>query len=898
MPCDRQYRKGQWRLVPPSPLGALPLWTIAALLLFPAITAGTPRAAEVEYAKQVTNKINQTGRTITMPVPLNDGPAQLGEVIIKISTDDQISVSKADLMERLQPASSASVVSRLKGLSDAGGFVTLSATKAAGLELKFDSGLQELHMALAIEGRPVNDVSLKGQAAQSATATLSKPEAFSGYINVTAGLDTAWRGQATNSDPITSGRLELDSAVQLHGAVFENRAVYEGEVDANVCPTGAKCIYQHNTGLKRQSSRVVYDVAASQTRFQVGDTDPLAGALQRSIEMFGVSVEKSAGKLAPGENMGATGKTVLRIERPSDIDVTVNGATIQHLQLRPGTYNLRDLPLATGANEVVLIITDDTGARRTEKFTAYSAYRQLGEGKNEWAIAAGLPSYLRDNERMYDSSNGYIASSFLRYGINDTLTGEANLQADNRVAMGSVGAIAATPWGVFGLQNAASTGSWGTGFALDASYDLINFRGLMPERGESVHFSAEVRSRDFHRPGDLFATASGILYPEFNYWLRLSGSYSAPLGNGVGLALSARYQFADGQQAILSPFTIKGDRYGADVALSRPLGPTASTSFLVGYSNESYLRNDDSLTSQAKGDLRFALRFNFRPDEKTTVSTSYDSLNRQSSLSGYRSEGNGIGRWDTNVDVQQLGYTDTVNANAALGYYGNRGDVHLTYNSDVSGAGFTKFSPEVTTQRALLRASSAIVFAGGTIAVGPPVRSGSFAIISPHESIAGKEITVGEPGNVRAKSGWLGPAVVTDIPSYSASSIGIDVADLPVGYSLGTGAFDVRANYKSGYALEAGSAYSVSVYGSLLDQKGDAVSLVTGTAVSVEQPSKRVAIFTNASGKFGADGLAPGRWMIEMAAEGAPLRFAIDIPKGTEGLFKTGALKPIAGGAQ
>ncbi len=896
MSRDRQSRKGQWARLP-SPLGALFLWTFAAVLLLPAVTMGRLRAAEVEYAKTITNRLNSTGRTITLPVPLKDGATLLGDVIIRIGADDQVTVSKADLIERLQPTTSESIRTRLRSLGETGGFVTLPALQAAGLQLTFDAGLQELRMALALEGRPTNDVSLRGTQASASTAILSKPATYSGYVNVTAGLDTAWRGQGSETDPTTSARLELDSAVRLHGAVFENRAVYEGEVDANVCPTGAKCVYQHASGLKRQSSRVVYDVPESQLRFQVGDSDPLAGALQRSIEMFGFSVEKSANKLAPGENTGASGRTVLRIERPSDIDVTVNGATVQHLQLRPGTYNLRDLPLGTGANEVKLIITDDTGARRTEQFTTFSAYRQLAEGKSEWAVTAGLPSYLRDNERMYESGNAYVASSFLRYGLNDSLTGEVNLQGDNRAVMGSAGAITATSWGVFGLQTAASTGAWGTGFAADASYDLINFRGLLAGRAESLHLEAEYRSREFHRPGDLFTTASGILYPEFNYWLRLSGSYSAPLGNGVGLSLSARYQFADDQQAILSPFTIKGDRYGADIALSRPLGPTASASLLMGYSNESYLRNDPSLMSEAKADLRFALRFNFRPDDKTTVSTSYDSLNRQTSLSAYRSEGNGIGRWDTNIDVQQLGYTDTLNANAALGYYGNRGDVHLTYSSDVTGAGFSKFTPQATTQRALVRASSSIVFADGTVAVGAPVRSGSFAIISPHESIAGKEVTVGEPDSVRAKSDWLGPAVVTDLPSYAPSSIGIDVANLPVGYSLGTGAFDVRPEYKAGYALEAGSAYSVSVYGSLLDQRGEAVPLVTGTAFAADQPSKRVSIFTNASGKFGADGLAPGRWIIEMATEGTPLRYAVNIPKGTEGLFKAGTLKPIEGDA-
>ena len=137
-----------------------------------------------------------------------------------------------------------------------------------------------------------------------------------------------------------------------------------------------------------------------------------------------------------------------------------------------------------------------------------------------------------------------------------------------------------------------------------------------------------------------------------------------------------------------------------------------------------------------------------------------------------------------------------------------------------------------------------------------------------------------------------GAAVVPDVPAYAPTNIGIDVADLPVGYSLGAGSFDLNAKYKAGYALEVGSDYSVSVVGTLLNEKGDPVGLTTGVAHPVDQPSKRVSIFTNASGKFGAEGLAPGRWNIEMSTDDTPTFYAIEIPTGTEGLFKAGILKP------
>ena len=117
--------------------------------------------------------------------------------------------------------------------------------------------------------------------------------------------------------------------------------------------------------------------------------------------------------------------------------------------------------------------------------------------------------------------------------------------------------------------------------------------------------------------------------------------------------------------------------------------------------------------------------------------------------------------------------------------------------------------------------------------------------------------------------------------------------ELAAGYSLGKGSFDVYAPYHAGYAFEVGSAYSVSAYGTLQDDKGEPIALLTGVATEQKDASKHVAVFTNAAGKFGADGLAPGRWVIEMDSDGPLSRFSLDIPKGTDGLFKAGVLRPL-----
>lgn len=867
-----------------------------ALSLF-VFAVAPARAAEPEYAKPISSRLNTTGRTVAVPVPLKDGTAELGDVTVQIESDDTVLVSKSELGERLQRVLDTAARARLAGVPEQGGFASLPALTAAGIAVRFDPGLQELHLALSTDSRSESDISFASQPARP-SSSLAQPALFSGYINVITGIDHLWGttpGSAGGSsiEDRTSGRLELDSAVRLRDTVFENRAMYEGEVDANVCPTGAHCIYGHEPGLKRQSSRLVYDMPERLVRLEIGDTEAISSPIQRSVETLGISLEKSARKLAPGQTPAVAVRTTLRIDRPSDVDVIVNGAVLQRLHLRPGVYNLRDLPLATGANEIQLAVTDDAGARRTETFTTFAGNDQLAAGQSEWGVTAGVPSYLRDNDRVYDLSGNYITTGTFRYGVSDDLTAMAHLQADDRTVMGGAGGVTQTPWGVFGIEVALSSGSDGNGVAANISYDLLNFSGLLAERKESLRLAAEYRSRDFHRPGDFLTTATGILYPEFNYWLRMSGTYSVALDWSVSATLSARYQFADDSQPALSPYTIKGDRYGTDLTLSRPLGPLASASLLVGYSNEAYLRDSFDMQGRDKADFRAALRFNMRPDDRTTISASFDTLDRQASVSGYRSQGEGIGRWDTSVDVQQFGYSDTATASGSIGYYGNRAEVRLSHNSDVRDIGFSSFDPQPSVQRTSLRVGSSIAFADGVVAVGPPIRGSAFAIVYPHESIAGKDVIIGEAEKPRAKADGWGAAVVTDVPAYSLASLGVDVADLPIGYSLGAGVFDLQAGYRQGYALEVGSSYSVSVYGTLLQASDEPLALTSGTAYPAGKTSKRVSLFTNASGRFGAEGLAPGRWIIEMAVGSEPLRFVVDVPKGTEGLFKAGNLKPV-----
>jgi outer membrane usher protein len=124
----------------------------------------------------------------------------------------------------------------------------------------------------------------------------------------------------------------------------------------------------------------------------------------------------------------------------------------------------------------------------------------------------------------------------------------------------------------------------------------------------------------------------------------------------------------------------------------------------------------------------------------------------------------------------------------------------------------------------------------------------------------------------------------------------VDVKNLPPGYSLGNGAFDVIAPYRAGYALQVGSANSVSAFGRLLRADREPLALTIGVARPLDSRSRNatVTVFTNQAGRFVAEGLAPGVCLIEMATDERPTTYKIEVPNGTQGLLQAGVLTPIA----
>ncbi len=293
------------------------------------------------------------------------------------------------------------------------------------------------------------------------------------------------------------------------------------------------------------------------------------------------------------------------------------------------------------------------------------------------------------------------------------------------------------------------------------------------------------------------------------------------------------------------------------------------------------------------------MRLAWTPDAHSNALATYDSRAESAYVSySQTSEKTGVGSWAATVDATSDPSSQGA-INASASYVANRADVSLSHSAGLVGLGYNgAFNPSSTEERTSLAVASSFVYADGAWGIGRPV-SGGFALVTPHKSLEGSPVVVGSADSVVAQSDFLGAAVVPSVGAYSPTRLAYDAPGAPTGYDLGSASYDLKAPYKAGYDLQAGSAYTITAVGTLTGADGQPLPLLAGSAREANKENgRKVELFTNRAGRFGAQGLAPGRWIIEMPTEPEPTRYVIDIPEGVVGLHSAGELKPDSGGAQ
>jgi outer membrane usher protein len=821
--------------------------------------------AEGPKAPAESTNSQEAAQQSELVVPVKDGPFLLGEIKARILDDSEPQLHKEDLSRVVSTILNAGVVQKIEWLPDSDGYVETDALRGLELRTDFDRSRLEVTIAPGIEQRVRGKLSATSANKVETSASVVPSAEVAGYMNLRAGF--GYQSEPFEDEGEFGARLLFDGAVRWKDVVFESGGSFAGE-DGNFA---------------RSATRAIYDLPADALRFAIGDLSAPTIPLQGSAPILGVSVEKSFGKLQPSKEIRPKGSRSFRIERPSTVNVTVNGSIVQRFNLRPGDYDLDDLSLSVGANDISLQIEDDVGQKRTIEFSLFSSRTLLAPGISEWAVSAGINSHygsqghssLRNfyGDRIYDAESP-VLTAFYERGLTADITTSVHFQADPEVMMAGVGVGMQTSLGFWTIDSGISqSAATEPGFTAGVGYEVLNVRS---DNGDTrnLRLAADITSAHFAVLGDNA--------PYNSNKVDLSAVYAQNLPWNISASVAGSYTINRGADA---------DRYGVDIALTRAFGPDVSAALSANF--EQALSSSNSGDDQGNSFVA-ALRFSYRIDQRSGIDVSEEASaeGSRSRLSYRYQQGRGVDSWNAAVDLDRDGpiasrQGEQLNVNGSLGYLGNRAELALSQHTGLVGNESDQFK-----QRTNLTAATAIAIADSKIAVGRPV-SGGFAIVTPHRSLADSKITIGNQHDAaRGMADDLGPALVTDISAYSTAQVPYDVDNLPVGYDLGAGVFELLPAYRSGYALTVGSDYTVSVSGALLDEHEQPLALLAGTArEEANGNGPKVTVFTNSAGRFAAQGLRPGRWVLEMGTD-PPTRFLLQVPPEAVGLVKLEPLRP------
>ena len=783
----------------------------------------------------------------------------VGDLTASVQDDTLINVQRDRLLALLRPLIKKDILAPLQ--KSPAIIVTTQELTTAGLPLRYLPNEVRLDLQTTMDMRLPQDISLGYFQSDDGNRDFVSPSDFSAIVN--SSVRTEYVHEQSSGE---------DNVFNPLNAVFNLRANALGVSGLNL-DSDLFFTDENDRTWDRGQTTLFHDDVDTAVRYSAGDlTYTTSDSLQGFRNIGGLSVERRYSEIQPNRAIRSTGRGDFTLDRPAVVDVIVNGVSVRTVRLDPGQYSLRDLPFVDGLNDIELRIRDEQGRETTLRFSSFADTVLLDEGISEFSLNFGAASDIVDNEPEYDESNPTY-STFYRRGITSNLTLGASAQGDTDINTQGINAGLATLWGTFGASYALSDSSiadTGAGNAMTLDYRIEHPDPWIETQRQEFDLSYLQTSRDFSTLSD----AQSITGPNNTTENEWRARFRQPITETASVSLGGRY--AVGRDT--------DDQFTTNISLNEAITPK-----LNGYLNVEYGTRPQEDGRKDENEARIFATLTYRFDSPSgrsrSASSRYSSPNRSGSVEwqDLANDRNRVGSYDF---IANAGTSESDKTGSAdFGYTGNRYLFQANHETRTDRDG-----GEVTDQVSGATFQTALAYTGRHVAVGRPT-GGAFAIVTPHKTLANNTIAVDTDSNglPLAKTDIFGPALVTDLRTYSPSRLPVQVDDLPTGYDLGSGRYDLNPGARTGYALQVGSANSTVVIGRLLDTKGMPYALASGMITPEEGEAK--SFFTNRNGRFVGEGLAPGHYTITLYVD-PPLSTAFVIPEDSVGRIELGNLTP------
>ena len=797
----------------------LPCAALAALL--------TGLAAETADARQPDQSF-----VVSLPLVVDD--TRYPAILVETTTRELHRVSPAGLAYALAGLVNEDTLTALTAMGP--DLVEIARIQQLGLELSLNPRSLTLDLEIALDRRATQTNSLARDWVIWGDEVI-EPDKFA--FGVT--------GAAHLRDSVTDARgmaadLSLNGFVNLGGS----RGVsidWGGRY--TVSPGGTRT-------LQRDRVTAFIDRPESARRLMAGDLAPQLARNQGILNLLGISHETNYRALQPTRNIRPTGDRSLLLERPSTVEIYVNGALVDRFEAEPGPIDLRDIPLASTSNSVTILVEDDLGRREIDRFSLSANIALLAPGLDETVWAIGFARDETADGFSYDLDRPVLGGLWTR-GVNNALTvmGSGALTPDLR----SISGGAAWPWlgGVAqGEVTLSDADQAGRGHAV-----ALAFTGG-PYWPETRYTTLNLRL-DYE--DNRFADLSDPSSRSDTRW-SLGGDARISLTDQLSMSAGAQYQDRHSESGATTTVFAGLNRYFGEIIASATLR--------------------HSEFAGRGSDTGVFLTLSRRLGSRNYASISHDTLNQTTRMDIRRSRGSGVPNLQARASaVHRDSQTDLL---AAIGVEGSRLGLQLDGS----------YTPETraTDERATLglRLQSGLAYTGGDWAWGRDPGRG-FVIIDRHATLQMQEVRVSSGAGALpiAQADEWGAALIRTEAPYRPLAIRVDVPEAEAGYDIGPGRYTLLPGRLTGTRITVGTdAFRTAIAVLLVD--AEALSLEFGTLTHLDTGTEQ-AFFTNRTGRAAFNALRPGRY--EARLNGRPdLRFTFTIDPGQPAYVDLG---PLAG---
>lgn len=763
------------------------------------------------------------------PVPIEYDGAEIGFVTIDYQDNEAEGVLAADLIELVQSMLNQDALTKLRQYN----FISLDELAQLGFSVQFRSRTMDLVM------------SIQPQLLRRSAVQLQREGGFRGNT-----LDLANWAKVNNFNFAASH----DNRSDINRLNFDwQGAINVGGIRGLNLTWSAGADYDDFTSeveTRRGAITLFNDQPSIPLRTSAGDLNTSVIGHLSGASILGAGLSSAYYELQPYTNISPSSVQQLVLRERAEVEIFVNGRLINMLRLAPGQYDLTDIPLSDGANEVEVTVYYASGEIENIVFSHFYNARLLRAGISNYGLNAGKRSEFTGIAGLsYTDEN--LATGFYERGLTNWLTASVYGQYhdDGTLVGGQLGL--ASPLGNFSLRHSQSEamGIDGTASSIDWQSRFIGSRSGLP----NLRVAYEHYSMFNNQPWNASAFRDG------SRWV---ANYALYFGQRTEL----RFNYQQSQVTGTPRREIK------EALLSYR---TARTRFGVGARQGTFgsVDNDDYEVF-ATIELRFADR-----DSGRRYFARYDSWYDEIQLGlgrpGYQAVG------DFSYDILHTEGESQRNTNLRSSYSGNRFRASTSANYSQSlGVDSYVMGGQVST---------AVGWAGGRFGWGRP-GAGPFTVVTAHPSLGKASVNLNENlyGTEAIATSRTG-ALLTSRSRFRESRVLVDVPDAPLGYDWGGGQYFTLAGANTATHIEIGSDAFYSLLGTLVDSSGEPLSL---EVARVEGEGINQNVFTNRAGRFIAEGLRPGNYTLTTTQ--APLRsYQFSIKESEDMLQRVGELQPV-----